>query len=70
MSNGPDNILQSERTIHQNIDEEDLHRIERVAESKERAQCDQGQRGGGGAELEGQKVLDVMEDGFSCGKLS
>ena len=29
-----------ERTVHQNIDEEDLHWIKRVAESKARAQRD------------------------------
>ena len=63
-------ITSLEHTVHQNIDKEDLHCVEGVAEPKERAQRDQGQRGRGRTELECQKVLDVMEDGFPCGKIS
>ena len=53
-------------TIHENVDEQDLHGIKRVAQSEERAQRDQRQRSNSRSELEIQEVLDVMEDGFAC----
>ena len=68
MSHDLDDIPQSSHTIHQNIDEEDLHCVQRVAEPKERAQRDQGQRRCCRAKLERQKVLDVMEDRFPYGE--
>ena len=49
-------------TVHKDVDAEDPHRVERVAQSEHRAQRDERQPRCRGAELEGQEVfLDVVE---------
>ena len=53
------------RTVHEDVDEEDLHRVQRVAKPEERTEGDQRQGRAGGTELERQEVLDVVEDGFA-----
>ena len=57
-------------TIHQDVYEEYLHWVEGVTKPEKCAQRDQGQRRRRSAELERQKVLDVMKDGFPCGEIS
>ena len=50
--------------LDEDVDEEDLHRVQRVAKPEERTEGDQRQGRARGTELEGQEVLDVVEDGF------
>lgn len=52
-------------TVHKNIDKQYLHSIERITQPKERAECNERQSSNCSAELERQKVLDVMEDRFA-----
>lgn len=53
------------RTVHEDVDEEDLHRVQRIAKPEERTEGDQRQGCARGTELEGQEVLNVVEDGFA-----
>jgi hypothetical protein len=46
-------------------DPEDLHRIERGLEPERGADQDEREAGCAGGELEGEEVLDVVEDGFA-----
>ena len=52
-------------TIHQNVNEQDLHGIEGIAEAKHRAQRDQRQGSRGSAQLERKEVLNVVEYRFA-----
>jgi len=54
-----------ERTIHEDVDKQDLHRVERVGHSKGCRDGDDREGSDGGGELEDQEVLDVVEDRFS-----
>lgn len=49
-------------TVHENINKQDLHRVERVTQTKERAERDQRQRARRRAQLEREEVLNIMED--------
>ena len=53
-------------TVHEDIDEQDLHSVERVTQTEHRAQRDERERRSSGTELEGQEVLDVMENRLAC----
>src|SRR6266702_1889127 len=57
-------------TVYKDVDEQDLHRSERIAQPKHRAQRAQRERRRRGAELEGQEVLDVVEYRLSCNAVS
>ncbi len=52
-------------TVHEDVDEEDLHGVQGVAQAEEGGEGDQRQRRTRRAELEGQEVLNVVEDGFA-----
>jgi hypothetical protein len=52
-------------TVHEDVDEEDLHRVERIAHPKGCRDGDDEKGGDGRRELEDEKVLDVVEDGFA-----
>lgn len=54
-------------TIHENVDEQNLHGIKRVAHSEHSTEGDEGQSSTSRAELEGQEILNIMEDGFAWG---
>ena len=56
-------------TIHENVNEEDLHCVQGIAQAKECAESNQSQGCNSRAELEGKEVLDVVEDGFACEEL-
>lgn len=53
-------------TVHEDVDEEDLHRVQRVGETEEGRDGDDGESGDGSRELEDEEVLDVVEDGLAC----
>src|SRR6266702_5573535 len=53
-------------TVHKDVDEQDLHRIARIAQPEHCAQRDERERRRRGAELERQDVLDVVEYRPSC----
>lgn len=52
-------------TVHEDVDEEDLHGIQGVAQAEESGEGDQRQRRARRAELEREEILDVVEDGFA-----
>ena len=52
-------------TVHEDVDKQDLHGVQRVAQPEEGAERDQRQRSARRAQLERQEVLDVVEDGFA-----
>lgn len=52
-------------TVHENVDEQNLHGIKRIAHPEHRTEGDEGQSSASRAELEGQEVLNIMEDGFA-----
>ena len=54
-----------QRTVHEDIDKQDLHRIQRIAQPKHRAERDQRQRSRSRAQLERQEVLNVVENRFA-----
>ena len=49
------------RTIHEDVDEKDLHSVQGVAQTEKGTQRDQRQCCNRGTELEREKVLDVVE---------
>lgn len=51
-----------EHTIHQYINEQDLHGVEWVGKAEHGAECDERERSNGSTQLEGKEVGDVMED--------
>ena len=51
-------------TVHKDVDEHDLHSVERVP------QRDGGERRGGGAKLEGQEVLVIVKNRLACNTVS
>lgn len=53
------------RPVHDDVDPEDLHGIERIRDAHQRGQGDQRQRRNRCAQLEAHKVADVVEDGFA-----
>ena len=57
-------------TVHEDFGEQDLHRVKRVAQPEHRAQRDEHGRRSGGATLEGQEVLDVVEYRVACNTIS
>ena len=52
--------------VHENIDEKNLHGVQRVAQSEEGTQRDESQRSNCSTELEGKEILNIMEDRFPC----
>lgn len=52
-------------TIHEDIDEEDLHGVERIGELKRGAEGDQGESSDRCAQLEGEEILNIVEDRFA-----
>ena len=52
-------------TVHKNINKEDLHSIQRIAQTEKGTERDKSEGGCRGAQLECKEVLDVMEDGFA-----
>jgi hypothetical protein len=57
-------------TVHEDVDEQDLHSVERIAQPEHRAQRDERERCRGSAELERQEVLDIMEYRLACNGVS
>jgi hypothetical protein len=53
------------RSVHNNIDPQDLHRVERVGRVHQRGERDQRERGNARAHLEADKVPDVVENGLA-----
>lgn len=53
------------RPVHDDVDPENLHGIERIRDAHQRGQGDQRERRDRGAQLEADKVADVVEDGFA-----
>ena len=61
---GVDSERLRRRTVHDDVDEEDLHRVERVREPERGREGDEGQGCDGRRELETEEVLDVDEDAY------
>ena len=57
------------RTVHEDVDEQDLHGVQRIAQAEECTEGDQRQCSHSCTELERQEVLDVMEDRFPYGDI-
>jgi len=55
----------SRRTIHKNINEQNLHRVQRIVQAHDRADGDERQRSRRSTQLEGKEVLDVVEYRFA-----
>lgn len=53
-------------TVHKNVNKQDLHSIQWIAISEERAQSDQRKRSSSSTELETQEILNVVKDRFPC----
>jgi hypothetical protein len=56
----------AELTVHENIDKQNLHRVERIAHSEHCAERDERERGDGRAQLERQKDLNIIEYMIPC----
>ncbi len=52
-------------TVHEDVDKQYLHGVQRVAQPQHSAQCNKRQRSRGRAKLERKEVLDVVEDGLA-----
>jgi len=69
MSEGEDEVSGAEdgkiTSLGRLTDPENLHRVEGRLEPQRGAEKDEGEAGCAGGELEGQEVLDVVEDGFA-----
>ena len=53
---------QSWRSVHDDVQQEDLHWIERIRQSEESGDGDEGERGDSGRKLEDEEILNVEKD--------
>lgn len=52
-------------TVHDDVDPQNLHGVERIGDAHESCQRDQRQRGDGSGQLEAHEVADVVEYAFA-----
>lgn len=52
------------RTVHEDVNEKNLHSIQRIAETEHGAERNECKGGDCSTELESKEVLDIVEDGF------
>ena len=57
------------RTVHQDVDEENLHCIQRIFKMEHHTECDQSQCCNRRAQLERQEVLNIVKYRFPCQRI-